>query len=237
MKKTIILFSVVSMLLAGIMSGCENDGFNYQDEPRVRLKAPQKWALGTDSLEFSFVTFAPEILDYDMTMTLYIMGNAEDRDRTVQLGVDPAKTTALAKHYEMPASVTIPAGKFSSTFNITLNRTEDLQDAEVRLLVQVVDSDDFKVGVAEERRVLLKWSDVMTRPTNWDKLSEFFGTFSLVKYRFILNTTGVAEFDTDNLSWAALKNYNILVKQALAEYNDGPDGPMVDENGQLVTFP
>lgn len=74
-------------------------------------------------------------------------------------------------------------------------------------------------------------------PKNWDDLEEFFGTFSLVKYRFIINTTGVSEFDTSVMSWAQLMNYKIMLKNALDQYNAAnPTNPLTDENGQFITF-
>ena len=84
---------------------------------------------------------------------------------------------------------------------------------------------------------MIKWNDILSRPSNWDDLSPFFGTFSLVKYRFMLNTTGVAEFDVDTMSWARLTNYRIMLIAALNEYNAAnPNDPLRDEYGAYVTF-
>jgi hypothetical protein len=118
-----------------------------------------------------------------------------------------------------------------------VNRTTDLQDNGVRLYIKVVESTDFKVGVQERNHLLVKWNDILSRPTNWNDLVEFFGTFSLVKYRFILNNTGVSEFNIETMSWAQLMNYKIKLRNALNVYNEAhPGDPLRDENGQYVTF-
>ena len=94
------------------------------------------------------------------------------------------------------------------------------------------------MGSIEQDHLLLKWNDILSRPTNWDELEEFFGTYSDAKYRFMLNNTGVTEFDTEEMSWAELNNYKIVLTNALNEYNKAnPNDPILDENtGQAIDF-
>ena len=119
-----------------------------------------------------------------------------------------------------------------------LKRADVLQEQTVRLYIQVTDSEDFAVGSIEQDHLLLKWNDILSRPTNWDELEEFFGTYSDAKYRFMLNNTGVTEFDTEEMSWAELNNYKIVLTNALNEYNKAnPNDPILDENtGQAIDF-
>lgn len=232
-----IYIALVFALSFLFLTSCENDGFYYQDEARVRLEAPSEWTIGTDSLEYSFVTVPSSITQFELPVTIYLMGSITNYDRTVNLSVDEGRTTAEDKHYSFPSQVVLLAGSYKVTFPLILNRTEDLQEAGVRLYIKVVDSPDFKVGVTEEDHLLIKWNDILSRPSNWDDLSPFFGTFSLVKYRFMLNTTGVAEFDVDTMSWARLTNYRIMLIAALNEYNAAnPNDPLRDEYGAYVTF-
>ena len=236
MKKIIItLFGLVSGLF--LLTGCENEGFYYQDEARVRLEGPYKWTVGTDSLEFSFITSPPGIDEMVMDITLYVMGKSTDHDRTANIIVVNELTTANNDHYTCQSQVTIPAGAYYATFPLTLKRTADLQEQTVKLYLRVEESEDFKVGVREKDHLLVKWNDILSMPKNWSDLVEFFGSFSMVKYRFIINVTGVTEFNTTTMSWSQLMNYKIIVKNALDEYNAGhPDNPLKDENGQFVTF-
>jgi hypothetical protein len=119
-----------------------------------------------------------------------------------------------------------------------LKRTEDLTTNTVSLCFKVVETNDFKAGVIEQNHFCIKWNDTLSKPKNWDtELLEFFGEYSLVKYRFIIDTIGFGEFSAKTMSWSELTNYKIIMKTALDEYNDAhPGAPLKDENGQLVTF-
>lgn len=232
-KSTILLLAVIGMFTA-----CENDKFYYQDEARVRIEGPYEWAVGTDSLTFSFAVYPSQVTDQNMEMKLYVMGEASSTPRTAKLAVDASQTTADAAQYVLPETVTIPAGSLEAPFIVNLKRTEDLTDKTVSLYFRVVETSDFKEGVIEQNHFCIKWNDTLSKPKNWDtELLEFFGDFSLVKYRFIIDTLGFGEFSAKEMSWSELTNYKIIMTTALDEYNDAhPGEPLKDENGQLVTF-
>lgn len=230
-KTMILLLAVIGMFAA-----CENDKFYYQDEARVRIEGPYEWAVGTDSLNFSFAVYPSSVQEQEMKMILYVMGEAASTDRTAKLEVDASRTTASAAQYILPETVTVPAGKLEVPFIITLKRSEDLTSQTVSLYLRVAESNDFKIGVVEQNHFCLKWNDVLGKPKNWDtELTEFFGEYSYVKYRFIIDTIGFGEFG-NGMTWSELMNYQIIMKTALDEYNASPAGPLKDENGQLVEF-
>ena len=230
-KSIILAFAAIGMFTA-----CENDKFYYQDEPRVRIEGPYEWAIGTDSLNFSFATYPNSVQQQEMQMTLYVMGEAASTDRTANLEVDANKTTASASQYILPETITIPAGKLEVPFIVTLMRSEGLTSKTVSLSFKVVESNDFKVGVIEQNHFSMKWNDILGKPKNWDtELKEFFGEYSLAKYRFIIDTIGFGEFG-NGMTWSELKNYQIMMKTALDEYNATHTSPLKDENGQLVEF-
>lgn len=230
-KSIILAFAAIGMFTA-----CENDKFYYQDEPRVRIEGPYEWAIGTDSLNFSFATYPNSVQQQEMQMTLYVMGEAASTDRTANLEVDANKTTASASQYILPETITIPAGKLEVPFVVTLMRSEGLTSQTVSLSFKVVESNDFKVGVIEQNHFSMKWNDILGKPKNWDtELKEFFGEYSLAKYRFIIDTIGFGEFG-NGMTWSELKNYQIMMKTALDEYNATHTSPLKDENGQLVEF-
>ena len=236
MKK--MKFMILLLAVIGMFTACENDKFYYQDEPRVRIEGPYEWAVGTDSLTFSFAVYPSQVQAQDMEMKLYVMGEAASTDRTAKLAIDKILTTADPSQYVFPETVTIPAGQLEAPFIVTLNRTDDLTSSTVSLYFKVVETNDFKAGVIEQNHFCIKWNDTLSKPKNWDtELLEFFGEYSLVKYRFIIDTIGFGEFSAKTMSWSELTNYKIIMKTALDEYNDAhPGAPLIDENGQLVTF-
>lgn len=232
LKSIILLLAVIGMFTA-----CENDKFYYQDEARVRIEGPYEWAVGTDSLTFSFATYPSQVITQDMEMKVIVMGEAISTERTAKIEIDASKTTASASQYAFPETVTIPAGKLEASFIVTLRRTEDLTTNKVSLYLKVAENSDFKIGVVEQNHFCINWNDILGKPKNWDtELAEFFGDYSLVKYRFIIDTIGFGEFG-GSMSWSEMMNYKIIMTSALDEYNAAhPDAPLTDEYGQLVTF-
>jgi hypothetical protein len=225
---------LATMLLA---AACQNDGFYYQDVPRVRIVGPSSWTLGTDSLQFSFVTYPADTTQKQLNVTLWVMGNTTEYDRTAKLEVVTGKTTASADLYTVPASVVIPAGANSATFPVILKRAASLQQTTARLYIAVQKSADFEVGISSQDHLLLKWNDILSKPSNWTSLQEFFGSYSDVKYRFMINNAGISEFDTTTMTWAELQYYKIKLVNALNKYNqEHPEAPLTDETGKLVSF-
>lgn len=221
------------------LASCSDDDFLYQDQARVRLVGPKNYTAGSDSLTFSFATSPSDVQEKVMDVEVVVMGTVADHDRTANVTVDEGKTTATSDQYDFPKQVVIEAGKSQAILPVTLRRSAALQTKQVKLCVKVAGSDDFAIGVNEENHLLLIWSDMISKPTNWDDdLKEFFGNYSDVKYRFMLsNAEGITEFDTDMMSWAELQSYKIKFANALNAYNEAhPGAPLTDENGVLVTF-
>ena len=216
---------------------CENDPFYFNSEARLRMEGPEVWTLGTDSLEFSFANYSSTVTDTTFDITVYVMGEATDQARTAEFEIDPSMSTAETNMYSFPEMVTIPAGELSVNLPVTVKRIESLQAAQVQLYIKIKENADFKIGVTEQSHLLLKWSDILSKPNNWDDLEEFFGVYSLTKYRFIIDVLNTGEFDTDTLSWAQMKNYQIELAEALRLYNEANAGnPLADKNGNLITF-
>lgn len=219
---------------------CDDDDFLYRDTARVRLIGDENWTLGTDSLELSFLTITGDEAAIDVDAQ--IMGNVADHDRTASIVVDDALTTAPASLYSVPSSVTIPAGASKATFQVTLRKSDALQSQTVRLYIKVAASQDFQPGVNEDNHLLLKWNDILSKPLYWDDISQYFGDYSEVKYRFILQTLTEQGYDTSMLdpssgtNWSDYHNLGIILANAVDNYNATHATPLTDENGALVTF-
>jgi hypothetical protein len=89
-------------------------------------------------------------------------------------------------------------------------------------------------------RYLVKINDYLSQPTNWSQLTGYFGTYSQVKYAFVISVTGRSEFlftnTTDPVSTSQMLYFKIQCQNALTAYVTA-NGPMVDEFGQTVQFP
>ena len=236
--KTLSALSLLCVLCA--VSSCSSDeDFYYQDEPRVRLVGEKMWAAGTDSVTFSFVSYPADTVQKTIYVDAQIMGNVASHDRTVNIVVDQTLTTASGSQYTVPATVTVPAGEVKGTFSVVLKRDATLETKGVRLCLKVAESADFKPGVNEENHITFIWNDILSKPNNWDELEPFFGSYSNVKYRFMLQNLRADDgtLSAETMTWAKLNNLKIRFQNALNEYNAAhPGNPLTDEYGNLVTF-
>ncbi|MDR1274587.1 MAG: DUF4843 domain-containing protein [Odoribacteraceae bacterium] len=240
MKKLHTLI-VAATLAACLFTACRNDAFTWEDYAYARVVGPENWTLGTDSLHFNFSVQPSAMIEFVVEAEIIIMGEVADRDRVVHLAVNPTQTTAMKEtHYTILESVTIPAGEASAPCHITIRRTPELQSANVRLRVEIAPGGDLGPGVNEWNTLTIQWNDMISRPINWDDLTEFFGEYSDVKFRFIISTLGVSLFtygDPDGMSWGMMNNYRLILADALARYNaEHPGNPLADENNQFITF-
>lgn len=179
------IFIALATLLA--LASCSSDeDFFYRDEARIRLVGPEIWTAGSDSLTFSFVTTTAGTIEKAMDVEAQIMGTVADHDRTANIAVVNDKTTATADLYQLPTTVTIPAGQAKATFQVILKRADVLATKSVRLRIAVEPSADFQKGVNEADHLTFIWNDQISKPKNWAQLEEFFGAYSDTKYRFML---------------------------------------------------
>ncbi len=79
-----------------------------------------------------------------------------------------------------------------------------MQTEEVRLQVKIDGSGDLQPGVDAWSALTIAWNDKITKPGNWEDLTEFFGDYSETKYRFIISTLGVSQFtygEAEGMTW------------------------------------
>jgi len=203
-----------------------------------------------DSLSYSFA-IKSETMQFDtVQIPVRIMGTAKDYDRVVTWGTVDSLTTAVAgTDYEvLPAKV--PAGAYTAYVPVRILRNAAQKTKEVRLLLEIRESKDFKPGIDDARggdwaypgagiRYLVKINDFLTKPNNWDSwLKYFFGSYSQVKYAFIIDVTGRAEFpDTgpNALPYGQFQYFESVCRNALEAY-EAEHGTLMDEFGNPVTF-
>lgn len=230
-------------LAAFAMASCSQDEIPaWQGEDFARIEGPAVWTLNTDSMEYSFASSPASVQTFDVEAQVVVEGKRADVERTVYLKVDKEATTADAGFYYVPESVVIPAGEGTAKFIIRLNRDAKLTQQKYYLQVSLDDSrSDLHTGVKDWGKLRIKFSDILSRPSNWGDLEEFFGaSYSEVKHRFIIDTLGKGEFtylQAGGMSWGEMWNYRLILIDALNQYQLNHHGsPLVDEYGRNVTF-
>jgi hypothetical protein len=252
-------------LFAASMGGCKQNELNYFDESYSALNI---W-LGladrpTDNLVYNFA------YRHDMDeVTFYarITGKAVDYDR-------PFTLKAIAGHLDKVHVYTydyvIPAGAYTANFPIRFGKPPFYSEFryEDGYLVLKVESEHFAEGAKSGNnvnmdRLLFILLNGVTKPFNWDSdtspylsLTRYFGTYSDVKFEFIIQTLGISEFRSlyssgyvdlseypDNVYTHVMMDYFALrCRAALATFNSNPENialglaPLIDEHGFPVTI-
>lgn len=202
-----------------------------------------------DSVTYSFAIKANSLMTDTIKVPLRIMGNARDKDRTVAIQTVAENTTATSQQYTILPTI-VKAGSFITDIPVLVKRTPDMKTSEVRILLEIAASTDFLPGVPNTTattsraggatQYLVKINDFLTKPSNWESvLSTYFGAYSQVKYKFIIDVTGRTEFPItgqDVVSPSQFLFYKKLCREALETYNT-TNGQLIDEFGMIVTFP
>jgi hypothetical protein len=175
------------------------------------------------------------------------MGTATNKDRTFKLTVDDSSTAKLGYHFSFGPLV-IPANTYNINLPVYIYRKPGLKDSLVTAYITIAESADFKIGYKDGiggtstygnlggLHYQIKITDQLLKPTNWDNyLVNYFGDFSLVKFQFMIQATGVTSWN--NYPLPQYLNFRVqTVKFALYNY-ELANGPLIDEFGNKVTFP
>jgi len=194
-----------------------------------------------DSLTYSFAVQAAGLETDIVEIPIVVTGNAADYEREVKIAVDASLTTATEGSDYTFHPVVIPAGAFRTTLKVQINRTEAIASEEryVTFLIQPSEglSTDVNPNWIDYK---LKINDILTKPARWIyDCQPYFGVYSKVKYRFIIDTLGIWDFPSsgDNaIPKAQMLFYQDKMKSELAKWEKANGGPMLDEKGNKITF-
>lgn len=182
-------------------------------------------------------------------ISLMINGHTSDRDRTVAVKViDGANTTASTTDYNILGGI-VPAGKIEGTLYVELlNRDASIigdGKTTASLQLEIADSQDFSVGLLENRSVTLTWSRALVKPDNWDTLLRTYFTryYSTAAYKLIIKLYGSPNIDfaksesaggysAEGFAWARVF-YNYVTTWN-AEH---PDDPLLHDDGEAAGQP
>lgn len=241
--KRLIYTAIVLLLVVTV--GCENDDFLYTDAPRIYLSGDIEQGATEDSLVFSFRLTEGAATEQALNMYVNLQGMAAEQDLTFAFDVVDSLTNVPASAYEITNNV-LPAGQYQTVVPVIVQRNVeglDLENEVARVTFQVRQTDELGVGVEENRTFTFAWCDYLVRPASWDFIEYYLGPFSQARYSFIINYTGITEFDDFN------RNYNLqmwllgTLNEYLNEYNANPENagnvegwPYQNDNGEPLQF-
>jgi len=255
-------------MLAALAS-CEKDlptwsdetcrlNFNYDIDDRSDYKETMSES------SYSFVYGSDELTNDTVWFTVETMGKVPSYDRPVtltQLSTDGTDAVP-GKHYkafddpDMAQFYVIKGGTAQAKLPVVMLRDASLKTDEVTLKFQITPNDYFESGYPEYQTKTLKFSDHMTKPTNWDKeyptaygwsypFSAYFGEYGQVKHQFMIDHTG-KKWDNDYIDELMEGDSNYItyiiykLMAELAEVNEERAaqglGPLCEADGTEVSF-
>lgn len=248
MKNKILIIAGFFLVTAVFFSCKKSELQAYEMQDMVYIVKDYNSAI-TDSLTYSFAIRDEALMQDTVFVPVRIMGVAKDFDREIKVGVVDTATAATAgTDYEI-LPTKIPAGSYTSEIPVLLHRSASLATVSKRLKLIILASKDFQPGIPNDKALgysypgsattcLIVFNDYLTKPANWDTwLKYFFGSYSQVKYKFVIDVTGRSEFPSGatGLPYGQMTYYKQVCKNALAEY-ESANGPLIDEFGQQVSF-
>jgi len=194
-----------------------------------------------DSVMFN-ARLSGEVADYDRPFTLEAVEG------------DISKVGYVLGNYK------IPAGQYIVQFPIYFKKPanfNEFKDKEGSIVFKMKANNEFVEGAEDLNKVTVILKNAVGKPDNWDAevtslyraLTYYFGTYSDVKYGFVINVTGMSNFriyystslpegTPDNVITSSKAQYmNRQCRAALAKYNETNTVPLKDEFGNIVEFP
>ncbi len=254
MKRTILY--LIAVLLA--FSSCEKEELDEFDTSYTALNIWVGTQAGVvhDNATYNY-SYAYE--EGSVTFFAQVSGMVTDYDRIFRLEVF-GKDSAVVAPTVRTEDYVIPAGSVGGVYKVYFNtqkleRNDLFADVDGEVQFRVVPNDMFSIGTEKHLQFTVVLKNYLAKPDNWDTanyprvaLSKYFGTYSRVKYQFMIEHLGLIDFEinynaqtsydeTTNVVSAAYAVYlQQCVQLALNEYNNMHDTPLTDEFGVPVTF-
>lgn len=257
MKKKIHVMAGVLALCALFLAACQKEEVDTYDVTHTGLNI---W-VGTSTSVYDAVSYNYSYAYGEGSLTFYarISGVPVYYDRTFKLEaygdlLDVVAPTIKDETYMLPAGQV--AGTYAVHFDSSKLPSADLfSDEDGSISFRVVENDAFLTGSEGMQSFTVTLRNRLAKPDNWDvanyprvPLSNYFGSYSRVKYQFIIEVTGLVDFtisyfastaideSTNTISTAYAVYLQQLVQERLDDYNATHDTPLTDENGARVTL-
>ncbi len=189
-----------------------------------------------DSSDFSFIPY-PGMTEYLFPIVVRSTG-AGLKDEYFRFEVDTARTTATVSMYEIPNQSVMRAGQECDTCWIKLKYAPSMDTIKVRLVVKLVETEDFKLGQASYREHTLWIHNFIKKPAWWDSsvTGNYFGNYSDAKYQAMLDFFGKDLFEGPPADLSLARQYALEFKAHLKQRKaDG--NPLLEANGSEMEVP
>ena len=252
-------------LFTMILLSCSQESVPTYDTSQTGLDI---WVGTSGGAVYESVSYNYSYSYDDGTLTFYaqINGLPVDYDRTFRMEplgeyADEVRATMRQEDYVVRANTI--GGTYKIHFNTQALPDPSLFSEEDGIVeFRMVPNDVFNIGTEGHQQFTVIMKNYLAKPDNWDAvppsqtlfiyepLSKYFGSFSRVKYQFMIQVLGLIDFNI-RASMGSLPNYDeetntisapyalqlkYKMQSALSEYNATHDTPLTDEYGYEVVF-
>ncbi len=255
-RLTCLGLGLVAVLM---LSSCEKEYNLYDGAEYLQFGPEQKriynanYNLADTVKTYTFVYENSEVMQDTIYFDLYALGGPKDHDRPFVLSqvlVKGEENAEAGVHYydfndpEVAELYSVKAGVSHYALPIVLKRDTSLRSRTVVLKLKLESNEYFETGDVDLLWRKVYFTDELIRPNLWTASYEktFFGKYSWVKHRFMIDQTGQHwddEFFTSIMvDYGLVQYWAAKVKAAVLEYNTAhPDAPLRDEDGELIVVP
>lgn len=183
----------------------------------------------TDSVSLSFF-FYPGQDKVLVPLEINLAGLPLNKDLEYKIEVNDKHTTADSKYFKLPDNLIFEKGKIKDTINIELVNSPELKEKEVKLVLNIVENENFIPGAISYRYAKIVFSDIVSQPVWWDwKVARYIlGDYSVKKFRLFMQVTGIG--DITGLHPSDVRSYAIQFKYYLAKEKEA-GRTVYEENG------
>jgi hypothetical protein len=246
MEKIITYICLVTAFFA-TLSGCrELEIDKYENDPRLYFYRDINLSKQRDSISYSFFIQDAGVTRDTVLIELRTMGIPSTGKRPFKVEQSNAGDSLAAEagvHYlpfdsdEMKGLMQVEPGAIDAFLPVVLLRDASLKNKEVRLEITIAENENFKPGIQNNLKFVVKSSDFAVEPASWQSWSYFFGEWGPQKMLFLMK---YLELDFNQPSPQEIDifyYYSGLARDLLKQYNDAhPNDPLTEDDGTLVSF-
>lgn len=251
MKSKNIIRIICVLVSFWAMSACQEETLTeYENDPRLSFGEKQ------DSVVVqSFFVLNSKIGRDTVFLQVETLGYPENYDRpfaVVQSNEGKTDAAVAGVHYlaftepEIQEQLMIPAGKVSAEIPVIVFRDRSLQEKIYQLQVDILENEYFKPGLVNHTTCMVRISDMADKPLLWESFwKEWFGEWSPVKMKFIIDYVGLTDFENKPSSVAEANYFKAKANEQLKIYNAAhPEAPLctghnpaLEQCDHCITFP
>jgi hypothetical protein len=248
-NQTRIMKYLSYILIVACLFSCKKEAVEtYQGKDGISFFAYTYELLHTTAVRsYSFALQATQKQRDTLFIPMRITGKLSDQPRKVLLKTAQGTTATAGVDFELK-EFTVPPGASTFNYPLILINSTGMASNVYRIVLEPAETKDFTLGtlgqtpgindITEEnfRYLKIDVTGQYIEPSYWIYLQADFGEFSAVKYKFMVKTLGITDFSYDKIGSDGLLNFPVTLRNALAAY-EAANGPLLDENGQQISFP